>query len=171
MNIQKVNDRGFTLIEIIMTLLMVGITAALAGLWIVTVANGYIFNKMNMNTTQKAQLAMTRLMKEFNAISAITASSTSTITYTRSDISSGTVNGTVVYSGGLLKINGDTLTDSVSAFILAYCDDVPDVVSYDSSACTATWSPTSRTIKITLTLNGAENAQHTFTQRVAPRNL
>lgn len=171
MTLQKMNEKGFTLIEIVVTLVLVAITAALAGMWIVSIANGYIFTKMNMETTQKAQLAMTRLMKEFHAISAVTAASANGITYTRPSGSSGTVSGTVTYSGGLLQINGNTLADQVSAFSLSYCNDVPTGSSYESSTCAATWSATSRTIKITLTLIGAGNVSSTFVQRVAPRNL
>ena len=166
MKIGKTDEKGLTLIEVIVTLVLVGITAALAGMWIVSVANGYIFAKMNMGTTQKAQLAMTRLTKEFKAISAVTAWPAGGITYTRADISSGSLAGqTVLLSGSVLQLNGNTLTDGVSAFTLAYCD---------NTSCAASWTDaTSRFIEITLTLTGADNVQSTstFTQRVAPRNL
>ena len=67
----KSDEKGFTLIEVIVTLVLVGITTALAGMWIVSVANGYVFTKMNANTVQKAQLAVTRLAKEFAAIKSV----------------------------------------------------------------------------------------------------
>ena len=88
-------QKGFTLIEVIVVLLLVGVIAVMAGMWIVSIANGYIFTKMNMETTQKAQLAMTRLEREFSAISAVTTASTnaSQITYTRPDMASGTLTG------------------------------------------------------------------------------
>ena len=167
MKIGKTDKKGFTLIEVIVTLVLVSITAAMAGMWIVSVANGYIFAKMNMNTTQKAQLAMTRLAKEFKAISAVTAWPAGGITYTRADITSGSVAGqTVLLSGSVLQLNGNTLTDGVSAFTLAYCDNV------DSTGCPPTWTAaTSRFIEITLTLTGANNTTSIFTKRVAPRNL
>jgi len=166
MKIGKTDKKGFTLIEVIVTLVLVSITAAMAGMWIVSVANGYIFAKMNMNTTQKAQLAMTRLVKEFRAISAVTAASANSITYTRTDVASGSVTRTVLLSGSVLQLNGNTLTDGVSAFTLAYCNNV------DSTGCPSTWTAaTSRFIEITLTLTGANNTTSTFTQRVAPRNL
>jgi len=160
-------EKGFTIIEVIVTLILVGITAVMAGMWIVSIANGYIFAKKNMATAQKAQLAMTRIEKEFKAISAVNPGVTTatSITYTRPDIASGSVNGTISLDGSLLKINGYTLTDNVSAFTLAYCDNVT------STSCPAAWSSTSRIIVITLSLVGAENVQSTFTQRVTPRNL
>lgn len=164
MNKLKTDQRGLTLIEIVVTLLLVGITTALAGLWIVSVANGYLFSRMNMDTAQKAQLAMTRLAKEFKGITTVTAASSASISYTRPDITSGTVNATVAFNGSNLQINGNTLADNVSEFTLAYC-------SHVTSSCAATWSPEARIIEITLKLKGADNAVSTFTQRVVPRNL
>jgi len=166
---RKLNKKGFTLIEVIVTLVLVGITAALAGMWLVSVVNGYIFTKMNANTVQKAQLAMTRLVREFSAI-AVTSASGTGITYTRTDSALNPVTVVVSRVGNELKINenntgNNTLTDRVSAFALAYCD------SPDSTSCPSTWSSTSKIIEITLTLTGAENTTSTFVQRVAPRNI
>jgi prepilin-type N-terminal cleavage/methylation domain-containing protein len=167
MTIAKKNERGFTLIEIIVTLVLVGITAALAGMWIVSVTNGYIFARNNMETTQKAQLAMTRLVKEFKAISAVTAASASSITYTRADVSSGSVTSNVASSGSQVQLNGNTLTDNVSSFSLHYCANVTDI----GSNCPTTWSSTSHIIEIELKLTGANNIVSTFTERVTPLNL
>lgn len=157
------DEKGFTLIELIVTLVLVGISAAMAGMWISSVAQGYFYAKTGMDTTQKAQLAMTRLSKELAAISVVTASSASGITYNRPDspTTAPLTGQTISLSGELLQLNGNTLTDDVSAFTLAYCDDA-------TAACSASWSSTSRIIEITLKLKGANN---TFTQRVAPRNL
>ncbi len=169
MKLKKTDERGFTLIEVIVTLILVGITAAMAGMWIVSVAKGYVFAKKNMETTQKAQLALTRLEKEFKSMSAITSSSANSITYDRLDNTGAIINQTVTRTGSLLKIkdelNDDTLTNSVSAFTLSYCDDAT------STSCHATWTSTSCIIVITLTLTGADNIQSTFTQRIVPRNL
>ena len=167
MKLKIEDERGFTFIEVIVTLILVGITAAMAGMWIVSVASGYVFAKKNMETTQKAQLALTRLEKEFKSMSSITASSANSITFTRLDnTTGGMITQTIMLTGGsLLKLNNDTLTNNVSAFTLSYCDDVT------STSCPSAWSSTSRIILITLTLTGADNVQSTFTQRVAPRNL
>jgi prepilin-type N-terminal cleavage/methylation domain-containing protein len=175
MKIGKKDEKGFTLIEVIVTLVLVGITAALAGMWIVSVANGYIFAKMNASTTQKAQLAMTRLVKEFAAIQSVTTPTSGTqITYTRTDSSlSGTVDGSVTTNGSLLQLNGNTLTDSVSEFTLRYCSN-GDLTQ--PTCPRIAWAPVgatepSRIIEITLKLTAGNNTPVTFVQRVTPRNL
>lgn len=160
------NQKGFTLLEVIITLILVGVTAVLAGMWIVSVASGYILARENAENVQKGQLALTRLAKEFAAIQSIQAANGTSITFTRADISNPSgVSITVSQSenGDQLLLNGNLLTDNVSAFTLAYCD-APDSVS-----CPSSWSQTSRIIEITLTLSGAENIP--FTHRVVPRNL
>lgn len=169
---RKSDDRGFTLIEVIVTLLLVGVTAVLAGMWIVNLANGYVFAKMNAGTVQKAQLAMTRLTMEFTRIRTVedSVSAPTQITYTRTGPSGATVSGIVSINGTVLQLqlngsNAATLSDGVETFTLAYCDDVT------STSCSSTWGPTSKIIEITLMLTGANNTTSTFTKRVTPRYL
>ncbi len=57
-------DRGFTLIEVIVVLVLVGLLAAMAGFGITTGVRGYLMAAENADITQKAQLAMTRLSRE-----------------------------------------------------------------------------------------------------------
>jgi prepilin-type N-terminal cleavage/methylation domain-containing protein len=170
---RKSGEKGFTLIEVIVTLILVGITAALAGMWIVSVANGYLFAKVNAKTTQNAQLAMARLVKEFSAIRSVTTGSGTGITYNRTDSALGSVPVTVSINGSALQLNvnnagNNTLTDSVSGFTLRYCTN-SDLTQ--TTCPSTTWLPESRIIEINLILMGASNTTSTFTQRVAPRNL
>lgn len=167
----KLNEKGFTLIEIIVTLVIVGFTAALAGMWIVNLANGYIFAIQNANTVQKGQLAITRIAKEFNALQSVTSSSATSITFNRID--AGNPSGipiTLSQNGNTLQLNGHILTDRVSAFNLEYCND-----NLTSPNCLSSWSTTpsdpTRIIKITLTLTAANNTPSTFTIRATPRNI
>lgn len=160
--------RGFTLIEVIVTLLLVGITASLGGMWLAGVASGYATAKLNADIAQKAQLATTRLTKEFNAIRSVSASSGTSITFNRiADINNPAgVSVTVSRSGDQLLIDGSPLTDRVSGFTLRYC------TSPNVSPCPdQTWSSSSRIIEFQLTLAGANNTTVTLTRRVAPRNL
>jgi prepilin-type N-terminal cleavage/methylation domain-containing protein len=66
-------ESGFTLVEVIVSLVIVGIMAAIAGMGIVTGTKGYIQTKENVHMAQKAQLAMTRIKRELMELTAIAA--------------------------------------------------------------------------------------------------
>jgi hypothetical protein len=145
---------------------LVGITAALAGMWIVSVANGYIFAKTNAGTTQQAQLAMARLTKEFTNINEITSSDDTQITYTKATSGGSTLSITLARTGSdpyTVELGGNKLIDRVSQFDLTYCANAND------TSCPTTWSSTSKIINIKLKLSDAPNTL--FTWRVVPRNL
>jgi prepilin-type N-terminal cleavage/methylation domain-containing protein len=57
-------QKGFTLIEVIVVLILVGILGALAGLGIVSAVQGYMFSKENAAISEKAQLAIARINRE-----------------------------------------------------------------------------------------------------------
>lgn len=158
-------QKGFTLIEIIFVLIIVGIMVAVGGLGLVHVVKGMIFTKMNAATTQKGQIAMTKLVKEFSNIniSSITAANATSISFTstKNDVNSPH---TVMLSGSTITFDGDIVTDQVNSFTLNYYD------NYDSTAQT-TWQSSRRIIEITLKLTGADGVQSEFKERVKPRNL
>jgi prepilin-type N-terminal cleavage/methylation domain-containing protein len=66
-------ESGFTLVEVIVSLVIVGIMAAIAGMGIVTGTKGYIQTKENVHMAQKAQLAMTRIKRELMELTFIAA--------------------------------------------------------------------------------------------------
>jgi len=66
-------DSGFTLIEVIASLVLFGIIALVAGMGIVSFAKGYVFTRDSTHMAQKAQLAMARLNREFMEITNIAA--------------------------------------------------------------------------------------------------
>ena len=61
---RKNRQKGFTLIEVIVTLILVGILAAFAGLGIIAGVQGYLFSKDNAAVSEKAQLAIARINRE-----------------------------------------------------------------------------------------------------------
>ena len=65
------NKAGFTLIEIMVSLVLVGLIAAISGTAVITATRSYLFAKENDAITQKAQLALGRLNREFIELSDI----------------------------------------------------------------------------------------------------
>lgn len=57
-------NKGFTLIEVIASLVLFGILTLIAGLGLVNVVKSYMFAMENNEITQKVQLAMTRMNLE-----------------------------------------------------------------------------------------------------------
>lgn len=57
-------QKGFTLIEVLAVLIIVGILAAFAGLGIISGVQGYLFSKDNAAVSEKALLAMARINRE-----------------------------------------------------------------------------------------------------------
>jgi prepilin-type N-terminal cleavage/methylation domain-containing protein len=72
---------GFTLIEMIASLSIVGILAAIAGVGLVQLTEGYLLSRSGSERAQKAQLAMMRMVKEFNNIVDVPAGSTIAIRF------------------------------------------------------------------------------------------
>jgi prepilin-type N-terminal cleavage/methylation domain-containing protein len=89
------NEKAFTLIEVIVCLVLIGIMAAIVGMGFMRIAEGYIFAKKNAETVQKAQVAIARIVKELStaqkasgaasAISTTVLPTTTSVTYTRLD--------------------------------------------------------------------------------------
>lgn len=164
-------ERGFTLIEVILTLVLAGILSTVGALWISKAAESFVLAQQNAETVQKGQIAMTRLVKEINALGSVSASSSTGITFMSygSDGGGSGTNRIISYSGGTVSLNNGggsgavTLVDNVAAFNLAYYD------TYNAAAAASWSSTTSRLIEITLTLNGAAGTPIVFTGRGGPR--
>jgi len=161
-------NAGFTLLELLVSLVLIGIIATLAGLGIVAVVEGFLFTKMNAATVQKGQVAMKRLVKEFNRIriNGVTSASANSIMFSAYKDGVPETH-TVSLSGTDLLLDDIVLTDSLNSgdgFELGYYD------AYDSEKYT-TWTTARTIIEITIRIKGADGQVSTFTQRVMPRNL
>ena len=75
------NKAGFTLIEIMVSLVLVGLIAAISGTAVITATRSYLFAKENDAITQKAQLALNRLNREFIELSDIKAANSTCVVY------------------------------------------------------------------------------------------
>jgi len=158
-----VSEKGFTLIEMIVVLILVSILAVFAGMGITSIIEGFFVTKMNAETTQKGQVTLTRLVKEFTALTSVSSAAATSITFT--SYKQGALgNHAVSWAGNDLSLDGDVLTDNVSEFNLGYYDSFDGVKQ-------STWSSSRKVIEITLKLKGANDVVSVFTDRVKPRNL
>ena len=73
--LKTASNSGFTLIEIIVSLVLVGIMAVVAGMGIVSASRAFIFSRDAAEISQKSQLAMNRLTKSIADWTSLTTSS------------------------------------------------------------------------------------------------
>ena len=169
MNKVIINNHGFTLIEIIMSIVIITILGYIAGMGFVEMAKGYVLSKKNATLTQQGQIAAARIKKELSSIGSIICGGTNIITYTiqRSN-PDGTVTSSIYWAGGnnlfLLSkdsnctscssscTGGDILAENVSDFTLSYC------TTTAISSCSATFQNSSASlVKITLKVKGYDD--------------
>jgi prepilin-type N-terminal cleavage/methylation domain-containing protein len=160
----SINQRGFTLLEIILAIAATAVIAVVAGMGLVEMTKGYIFSKKNAFIAQQGQIAMARLKKEMRNIMSVTSVTPTppSITYTRSSDAPPRPSHTISWAGGSspLLIDGDTLVMPVSSFSLNFYN------KFDDPSPSAYSSTTTSMIEMTLQLTGAENAAITFNDRV-----
>lgn len=84
------NQRGFTLIELVVTLILVGIIGAFTGLFLNTGIQGFLDSKDISETALKAQIALDRISAELRFIETLPAATPPvpnvSITYTSRDL-------------------------------------------------------------------------------------
>lgn len=155
---KTLNKNGFTLIEIIISLVLIGIVAAVVGMSSVHMVKSFLFSEKNVDTLLKGQIAIARMQKELNNIKAVSASSANSITFTSyKDTATRTIN----VSGNNLLLDTDILTDQVSSFSLAYYDN-------PTSAAGTTFLATTKIIEIDLVLTGTDGVPAAFKIRITP---
>jgi prepilin-type N-terminal cleavage/methylation domain-containing protein len=164
---------GFTLIELIVSLLLISIFVSIAGMGLVQIGQGYVFARQNVETIQKTQIAMTRIAKELSMVTPGTATTINSVTppytaatsinYTRpaSASDSTSVTNIIALSGSTVQINGATLLDNVQSFSLN-CTQSDSVTPATSAA--NIWF-----IVISITVVGADNQPLTFANSVSIR--
>jgi len=153
-------EAGFTLIEVIVTLVLVGIMAAVAGMAIVQGVQGYVFARENATTTQKAQLAMARMSRELIELANVTSADAIQIVYVRDSVTH-----TIAFASGTVKLDNYVLVNDVSSLSLSYRDS-------NENLCAGTDADLS-TIQIDLVLSRPDTDSGTigFTTTIHPRYI
>lgn len=158
---------GFSLVEIIAVLVLVGVLTAAAGLAAVPMAQGFLQAIRNTEVAGKVQLAMARMDRDFTVTSEVGTGTGSSMTFRSRDSAGTLVWQTLSWSGvsgDPLTLDGITLLDDVSSFQLSY-------VYLDgggSEVVESSWTVNSRAIDVALQVVGVGA---TYALRVYPRNL
>ncbi len=175
-------QKGFSLVELIAVLVILGIVGAAGTLGFADAVRGFIFGEDNMALAQKAQMTLNRISIElahlaYNPVPShvdynssypvgfqVTASSGSSITFNADyGQSRGTSsNLTINYGSNQITIGGHVLCDGVRAFSLSYLD--------ENGAAATSFSPlNTRIVAISLTLADATGGTQVFTTRIMPK--
>lgn len=185
-----INKDGFTLVEIVVTLALVGILASVAGMGIAWGLRGYSTMRENIVISQKAQLALGRIHKELTVISDIIlntsagSSSATCIIYkadTRSDdyriIRYDSAAEELVYLSSAActacdcsAVAGSTLADDLGSAAFTYYNTAGD--SIDLSPVSQAYTAADvGAVKVTLAFKRTDGgADHEFKVTVSPRN-
>lgn len=170
--IQSKSDcRAFTLIEIIVVLLIVGLFSIFAGRILATVVKGYVVAQNADEIVQKAQIALQRMSIEFSYIQVgATTGDTNSLNYVGGSIIG---NHTISLVGSNVLYSQDgtdyVLTDGVVANGLQFSY----YNSYDSEAASS-FSTNTQLIGISLTMNANNSAitlSKAFKTRVLIKNF
>lgn len=160
-------QKGFTLIEVITVLVLVGMIGIGAVTYVIKVTEAQVFTRNNATTIQKGQVAMMQMVKVLTnaSMQSISAADVSSISFKSPNKDRETINFTIMRAEntGAITINGKTLTDQVSDFKLTYYR------THDTDA--VEWGPGMSVIvgiKLVLKSNGVDCP---FEARVKPRNL
>ncbi len=168
------DQRGFSLIEMIMVLVLMGLTGVIASFGIMRLMEGFVFTRDASSVAGRGQLAMLRLSDEFRKIKSVSSGTATAITFTavHDDDGDGVTNpftATVSLDGSsnLMMNSGsnDILVDGVQNLNLQYYD--PSDLNNPAS----TWSNSHWIIGINLTLKGPEGSNPILKTRIAPRNI
>lgn len=76
------NQKGFTLIELIVSLVLLGVIGTLAGFGLTSAMEAYFFSRNNSEMVQQAQFGLNRIRLELIHMDGVTSAAPDTITYT-----------------------------------------------------------------------------------------
>lgn len=166
MKIKRIGTNGFTLIEIIASIIIIGVLTAFVSIGTASIIEGYILTKKNADTAMRTQVALSRLIKEFSTINEVDKGTNTSITYSYIKDGTPAEDRIVSWSGETndLLLGGNKLAENVSFFELKY------YASHDDPEGDNNWDD-SKIIGITLKITGASDVVSPFSIKVTPRNL
>ncbi len=156
--------KGFTLIEVIAVLLLVGILVLASTIALLPMVEGFMQASRNVDAAQKSHLAMSRIVREITTITNVVAGSRNTLTYDFLDPSGASLRRTLTWSGDAgapLTLNGVPISDDVAGFEFRY-------YTHSGGTATPVWTDESMLIEVVLSTRSGGD---TYTNRIRPRNI
>jgi prepilin-type N-terminal cleavage/methylation domain-containing protein len=162
---EKQPASGFTLLEVIITLVLVGIISLFAVAAVLSAVQGFMQVRNNAETAQKVHVAMNRMSRDLLVASNIVSGASETITFDTVLPSGAAVRQTLAFANGIVTLKGKTLLDEVVNFNMSY-------IRYNSAGTElneSSYSTNSRGVQIRLQRGQGVNTP--YTNRIFPRNL
>ncbi len=160
------NLKGFSLVEVVATLTIIGMISAIAGLGMVQMVNGFVFSMENTEAVQTAQMALLRLSKELRSADEITSGNSAEIIWTGHNpvqtfrvYRSGT--SLMLETGAGPAILAEGVIDQANSFRLSYLE------SFDQAVPATSYTAGTEMIEITLVLAGAGDVPMEFSYHVS----
>ncbi|MEF3697948.1 PulJ/GspJ family protein [Desulfolutivibrio sp.] len=159
------SQRGFTLIEIIVSLVLLGLLGATVFGFMGQAVRGFFIARDALEITQKAQIALNRMRIELTYLKSVSASSDTSLSFV-SIITGVDTTYAIAYDASTDSItwNGVTLTDDVGGLTFAYYDEPGGTAS-------SSFQSTTKLIGITLVMQDSDGATVTFATSVFPGKI
>ena len=164
MKTNRQKNRGFSLIEVLAVLLLVGVFVAFTGLLFGPVVQTFINARRATEIMHDSQLAMARISRELTTVTNVVSGSSLSITYDTLDSSGISHRRNIAWSGtpgSALLLNGNTLIDDLQQFSFSYLNNV-------GSPRQSSWGIDSTIIEVFMDIGIAGSS---YTNRFYPRNI
>jgi prepilin-type N-terminal cleavage/methylation domain-containing protein len=149
----KTQSAGYTLIELIAVLILVGIMSAAAGYAIFPMTEAYFVAMRSSEVAGKTQAALTRMVLELTNLADVSSGNSSSITFQSRDGSGAPGWHTLSWTGAgaPLTLDGATLLDAVQEMSLEYIR----LDSGGNEIRTSVWSSGCRGMELSVTPSGS----------------
>jgi hypothetical protein len=173
-------DRGgFSLVELIACLLLMGVIGGIWGLGMVQVVEGFLHSRQNAAVFMKGQAGLARMTKELRMAAEIATNpppGADSLTFLRGDDGRETwIRLDHDPAAGTVELNGEVLVDEVRRFYIAYAADYRDFGPSGGGLAAPVVSPTVvpqiRLVALHLDLNGPQDTVVRFETRLFLRGL
>lgn len=166
-------NRGFTLIEVLVSIILAAILAIGVGMGVARLVEGHLFVKTNAAALQKGQMAATRIALELkNTVAILPASNETSVVFNSFKDK--------VEKTRILRLNGGNveLSEGDGNFFVLTDQVAPGdglrfqyYVNYEDPEEGQSAPASARILSVRLRLIAADGVVKTFTQRIVPRNI